>query len=799
MRTRIFFTACCLIVMCAGVINAQVNPSIPIRRCATMEQDSINRLRFPERGTLTEFEEALQQKIVEINARKKTGRTQTSTITIPIIVHVIYNSGEAIGTGANISQAQIQSQIEVLNEDYRKKIGSNGYNTNPIGADIGIEFCLTPVDEKGNILPEPGIDRHVGTQKTYTRQDIDGTLKPSTYWNANLFYNIWTLKFGGADSNLLGYAQFPDQSNLPGLDENGGFASTDGVVILYSSFGSAQKGSFSDMQAPYNLGRTLSHETGHWLGLRHIWGDGICADDFVSDTPTQKQPSSGCPTNTLSCDGSTPAMVQNYMDYSNDACMNIFTNGQNARIQAVLEMSPRRKAVVQANLCSPAVAAAPTVNFTTDKKICVLLGSTVQFTDLSTNFPASWSWTFEGGDPNTSTEQNPKVQYNVTGSYKVTLTAKNAIGTSDPLTIENYIVVTDQGLCTNFSNFPPTATPSILPLSDFGSYTGKLTGHNSLKTKAFSELFANSCGYTFVSGVKVKFGYLKTQHEDSLINITVWNARGPQGAPGSVIESKLVTLKQIKEDIQNNAYTTITFDRETPVFSRPFQVGVQINYNGGDSLAIVSTANGEATNATSWLQDDKGIWGRYSNTLGANIALDIQPIVGVKPSTQVSASKLSVTPGTEVILNGAGASIFVWNASDGTVTNYTGPQLIVHPFETTTYTVTGSGLDLCNSDATQRIYVSGVIAGVEEDIKSTINLYPNPGIASLNIQMNNNYRGDVLIQITSPLAQVTEKHLLHKESDYLETSISTTGLRAGLYLITFQLGQHHVVKKWVKL
>ena len=117
------------------------------------------------------------------------------------------------------------------------------------------------------------------------------------------------------------------------------------------------------MQAPYNKGRTLSHETGHWFGLRHIWGDGVCGDDFVADTPTQRNASSGCP-NSLSCNDVTPAMVQNYMDYSNDACMNIFTLGQKDRMLAALEISPRRKSLIQANLCSPAVADMPVANFT---------------------------------------------------------------------------------------------------------------------------------------------------------------------------------------------------------------------------------------------------------------------------------------------------------------------------------------------------------------------------------------------------------------------------------------------------
>src|SRR6266850_650573 len=257
MRTR-FFLSLCLSIGCATGSLAQSLPDVlstaPPQRCATMEQDSINRIRYPKRPTLDDFEEAIRLKVEEIKARTKAGRTQAAIISIPIIVHVVHN-GEAIGSGLNISQAQIQAQIDVLNEDFRRKPGTPGFNTNPVGADIEIEFCLSPVDENGNTMAEPGIDRYNGGKSSWTREEIEGSLKSTTIWNPNLFYNVWTLKFGGTSSNLLGYAQFPDQSGLSGLSATGGPASTDGVVVQYSSFGSADKGTFPVMQPPYNKGR----------------------------------------------------------------------------------------------------------------------------------------------------------------------------------------------------------------------------------------------------------------------------------------------------------------------------------------------------------------------------------------------------------------------------------------------------------------------------------------------------------------------------------------------------------------
>ncbi len=766
------------------------------RTCATMEQDSINRLRYLQRGTLQDFDYFIQRKINEIEKQGRNKRTQAVLLRLPIIVHVVHN-GEPVGSGPNLSLTQVQAQIAVLNEDFRRLQGTPGFNNHPAGADIEIEFCLSPVNENGGAMTEPGIHRYNGNKANWSRTDIENQLKPTTIWNPNIFYNVWTVKFASSDANLLGYAQFPDQSGLTGLPASGP-ATTDGVVVRYQSFGSADKGTFPVMEAPYNKGRTLAHETGHWLGLRHIWGDGNCAEDFVADTPPAAGPSSGCPTGRTTCGGLN--MVENYMDYSYDACMNIFTQGQKDRMRAVMEVSPRRKSLMDANLCSSITVAAPIANFVAENLKCVLLGSKISFTDLSTNFPTEWLWTFEGGDPASSTERNPKILYKVPGDYEVSLIAKNAKG-SNTLVVKNYIKVSSEGLCVNVNNFKPEHTPSTIPLSQFGNYTGYLTGHNSLKSKGISEFFSNDCGYKFISGVKIQFGQVTSLSEDAFITLIVWNARGPQRAPGSVVERKVVLLKQIQEDIANNRPTTIVFDRETPVFSLPFQVGIELDYTSGNTVAIQSSANGESTtNATSWIQDQAGTWQPYAIAFGANIAMNIEPFVGMNPSVQVSASKLLVYPGEEVTLNGRGASIFVWKSLDGTVNNFAGPQLKINPLTTTTLLTIGSGLDLCLDSAYTTIYIRKNIVGINEvGIEDKTEIYPNPGGSKLVVKISGKYQGPVSVETVSTLMQQGGAVYFDKQNPEQEFLMDQSGLANGLYLIKIKMGSQTVIKKWVKL
>ncbi|PSR01287.1 MAG: hypothetical protein BRD50_08985 [Bacteroidetes bacterium SW_11_45_7] len=312
-------------------------------KCGTMRMDSIRRAQHPNAPSLQDFENWLQDEIEQYKQKSATAKQQV--ITIPVVVHVVHD-GDPVGQNENLSQAQVNSQIEILNEDFRR-LNSDTTDTpanfQPVAADIEIEFCLARVDPQGNVLNEPGIDRYSGGQSTWSQNDIDNTLKPNTIWDPNRYFNIWTVDFG--NSGLLGYAQFPEASGLQGMPSGSQNAQTDGVVVRHTAFGRV-----GNVNAPADKGRTATHEVGHWLGLQHIWGDGDCSqDDFCNDTPDADASTSGCPNSQSSC-GSVD-MIENYMDYTDDACMNMFTADQKSRMRTVMNNSPRRVDLLSSNVC----------------------------------------------------------------------------------------------------------------------------------------------------------------------------------------------------------------------------------------------------------------------------------------------------------------------------------------------------------------------------------------------------------------------------------------------------------------
>ena len=269
---------------------------------------------------------------------------RSGVITIPVVVHIVHD-GDNIGISENISDAQILSQIEVLNEDFRR-LNSDAANTpsqfQSIAADFEIEFCLAQRDPDGN--PTNGIERINGGRSSWTKALAD-TLKKSTIWNSDEYLNIWVLRLGGSNSSTLGYSSLPPFNFDP---------FTDGIVVDYKAFG---KGPY-DLIAGYEMGRTTTHEVGHWLGLRHIWGDdnGLCPndsggdDDGVSDTPGQGNNYFGCPSwPQISC-GSAD-MFMNFMDYTDDDCANLFTEGQKSR--AIFVLGQYRSGIASSEACVP--------------------------------------------------------------------------------------------------------------------------------------------------------------------------------------------------------------------------------------------------------------------------------------------------------------------------------------------------------------------------------------------------------------------------------------------------------------
>lgn len=239
---------------------------------------------------------------------------------IPVVVHVIWNSDEH-----NVSRAQIDSQIEVLNRDFRMRnadLADVPEVFAALAADARIRFALADTDPAGE--PTDGIVRVRSTRADFDSSDAiksDAT-GGSSPWPTDRYLNIWVGRLRGG---LLGYAQFP-----------GGPTATDGVVVTTAAFGTT-----GTATAPFDRGRTTTHEVGHWLDLRHIWGDdgdGCSGSDFVADTPNQGGPNYGVPTfPTISCsNGPNGDMFMNYLDYVDDAAMVMFTSGQVARMQAAL-------------------------------------------------------------------------------------------------------------------------------------------------------------------------------------------------------------------------------------------------------------------------------------------------------------------------------------------------------------------------------------------------------------------------------------------------------------------------------
>ena len=260
-------------------------------------------------------------------------------IRIPVVVHVLYNNA-----AQNISDAQIRSGIEALNRDFRRR-AADTVNTplrfKDLAADVQIEFALATADPSGKATS--GIERKASSRMGWLSDDkakhaSEGGLNA---WDSKSYLNIWIV-------NLIGASGY---SSVPGCA-----AENDGVIINYAAFGTI------NTSGPFDMGRTAVHEVGHWLGLKHIWGDASCGDDGIDDTPVQGFFTKGCPSGFRSTcsNGEQGDMYMNFMDYTNDACMNLFTLGQKERMRSLFVQGGPRASILQSKgLREPWLAESP--------------------------------------------------------------------------------------------------------------------------------------------------------------------------------------------------------------------------------------------------------------------------------------------------------------------------------------------------------------------------------------------------------------------------------------------------------
>jgi hypothetical protein len=430
----------------AAFISAfsSISAQTPTRSCATHEAHLEHTKYFPEVLDNIEDIERHTQKYIATPQLSVRG----SVITIPVVIHIIHRTSNP---SENISDEQIMSQLEVLNNDYRR-LNNDAASTpslfQPLAADCGIEFKLAKRTPEGTATN--GVVRYASARKTPWGKS-DEVKTPSlggiAPWNPSKYLNLYVCSIGGG---VLGYSSMP-----------GSLAAYDGVVIDYRFFGT--KG---NVVAPFNMGRTTTHEVGHWLNLRHTWGDNDCGDDLVNDTPKQREPNYGCVAFPhISCSNDSKGdMFMNFMDYTDDACMNMFSVGQKARIQALFALGGTRSSLLTSDALTPPLTG------------CIA-ATNISVKNISEK-SATITWM-------ASTDiKDCEIEYRAKNStIWLTLSVKNATITQlDKLSANTTYEYRIKSICTEKAEYSAVTVFTTLPASDMCNDVFELNTNNTFST-----------------------------------------------------------------------------------------------------------------------------------------------------------------------------------------------------------------------------------------------------------------------------------------------------------------------------
>ncbi len=637
---------------------------------------------------------------VERFKNTQAAKGQIVNYNIPVIVHVVH-FGETVGTFPNIDSNQVYSQIQVLNADFAGAGTGTANVPSYFGnliANTGIRFCMATQNPQGTVLPERGIDRvsaavnaweSPATPTLDLKAYFNTVIIPATIWDPTKYLNIW-ISDKPAPQAFNGFATYPTGTSLTGLfGGQFGTSTNDGIWCWTKAFGTV-----GSATAPFNGGRTATHELGHWLGLRHIWGDGNCLSDYCNDTPTSKQAHYGCLTSTpidacgvnLSPNGEMP---MNFMDMSNDACKYMFTPDQNTRIQTVMSQCPNRNLLGTHALCVNTIAATPAssavASFNFSSSQCT--GAPITpFNTSSGNPNPTYIWSASPATQFTpaATIANPGIIFNSPGTYTLSLVATNSVSSSSrtmivtvsgscvatPLCVDSIKMIKNVDTLTTYK-----APNNNLTIGCQTGFAGFLTGTNCYKDKAFAQYFPpntyTAIAFPQVNSAIVIFDSAGTKGPNVSTQIVCKVYGGSVGGgPGASIGSRSDSLGKIRSTpgttsvsfigrsgyvVPNTKMIPFRFDFNAPIIINPasgFFVGVEAPIlSPADSIKIMhNTRYNSAVDSSAWYQQLNNTWRTFRYNRSAKIQLAIipqitcSPAVGLKEFNKQLSNQVSVMP-----------------------------------------------------------------------------------------------------------------------------------------------------------
>ncbi|MDX2173284.1 MAG: T9SS type A sorting domain-containing protein [Bacteroidota bacterium] len=777
------------------------------RKALQSTQSELQKTAFMNRGCATESPsqqwENEFQRLIELR-KQDIANGKTSALTpyvIPVIVHVIHG-GQALGTNPNISNAQVVSQINILNNDYAGTgVNASSYPATAFQAyataaglplankdgsgrvkisNFDITFCLAQKNPTGTILTETGVDRINFNTFTlsagFTSKDpansayntpstfqnfINTIVKPQTIWDPTRYMNIWITEENAA-TGLLGFATFPAGTSLTGLTGGLGTSTTDGVWCWSRAYGNTGAAA-----APYNLGRTATHEIGHWLGLRHIGGDqsGGCGSDFCADTPKNKggsgstgngfgqnySASGGYPYQANTCTGGVDAnvngdMFMNFMDYTDDAIMYMFTEDQRTRAQtAMANGTHRNQLTASASTLCTIPAAAPNASFSIPGSGCT--GSAVAVTNLSNGNPTptySWSSNPSTGvtfNPNNTTT-NPTINFTTPGNYSITVVATNSLGSNNNTKVITITTCSTTAPSCNdtLTNFNITDTLQTIGSSN-GGYVGGNNGYGDLEKGEYYSSTGLVGNAKVVGGIVMFYRHatlnIGTKGSGNVV-FKLYNGNNTTGPVGAAINSFTASLTSIlATPSQSNvtycgnpglAFSTsiikpysFNFPTATNI-TGDFILAVKLPTATGDTAAIFFSSENGRTASTAWELQTPSTWVPFND--------------GTTTSWQINAS-LAILPKIQCISVGA---------------------------------IENSILD------------------------KGITLYPNPSNGLVSVIATLPSSQDIEITVNNIMGQVISKSK-HSGITNDVISLDLNNYTNGVYFVTFNNGQEKIVKR----